>query len=48
MAPFMWSFDGKYFAKLKLEPGFMTWISKGTGKGGKSDDESFGAQVAMH
>jgi hypothetical protein len=27
----------KYVAKLKLEPGFLTWANKGTGKGGKPE-----------
>jgi hypothetical protein len=38
----------KYVAKLKLEPGFLTWTAKGTGKGGKTEGEASDVGGAAH
>ena len=38
----------KYVAKLKLEPGFLAWANKGTGKGGKPEDETSDNGEAVH
>jgi hypothetical protein len=38
----------KYVAKLKLEPAFLTWAAKGTGKGGKPEDEASEPGGAAH
>jgi hypothetical protein len=36
----------KFIAKLKLEPPFLTWVAKGTGKGGKPGEEPAGVGAA--
>jgi hypothetical protein len=38
----------KYVAKLKLEPSFLTWAAKGTGKGGKAEGEAPDVGGAAH
>jgi hypothetical protein len=41
-----WHPDGKkVIAKLKSEEGFVAWLAKGAGKGGKSSDESSDSEV---
>ena len=41
-----WHPEGKKaIAKLKSEDGFVAWLAKGAGKGGKSGDESSDVEV---